>query len=92
MEDHKIHEDSYQKQLSKTSDGHNKENEGPKKRSIINERFIIQSMIPVGYFYKTYRGIDTATRKYVTIYLKPVSSLLSRLPKKEYFQKTSKKN
>lgn len=38
----------------------------------INDRFLLSYVIPIGYFYKTYKGIDLSSRKFVTIYIKPV--------------------
>lgn len=32
--------------------------------------------MPLGTFYKTYKGIDLTLKKYVTIYIKPVSHLV----------------
>ena len=62
----------YRPELSLTSGSLNKENEGRKKKMSINDRFLLSSVIPIGYFYKTYKGIDLSSRKFVTIYIKPV--------------------
>lgn len=54
--------------------GDNKENDNGKKKFSIGNRFVLKSLIPVGTFYKTYKGIDLQSRKFVTIYIKPVKN------------------
>jgi hypothetical protein len=48
--------------------------------------------MPVGTFYKTYKGIDLLTKKYVTVYIKPVQWPSLRVPKRSCFPKASRKN
>lgn len=43
-----------------------------KQKMTVAERFIIKQCIGNGSFFKAYRAIDLVTRKFVTVYMKPV--------------------
>lgn len=53
----------------------NKENDNKKKKFKVGERYVLKSMLPIGTFYKTYKGIDIGSKKFVTVYVKPVPFL-----------------
>ena len=69
-----------------------KENESKKRQIVIADRFIVKSCIFSGSFYKAYRSIDMVTRKFVTMYIKPVALHLYSFRRKNRSPKTSKKN
>ena len=53
----------------------NKENDNKKKKFKVGERYVLKSTLPIGTFYKAYKGIDIGSKKFVTVYIKPVPFL-----------------
>ena len=69
-----------------------KEADSKKKQLKIAERFILKSCIGTGTFFKAYRAIDMSSRKFVTVYIKPVTIKWHSFPSRRFFPRILKKN